>query len=134
MTLDHYSLRRVEFKKAALWFNENARPSDRMLISERNVPNYYSTLEGQRFVASAGLKSADATSLIQELKGLNVSHVFIDDFYIRRLAVGDKNAIDRKAALLKEIRDNQALAPYFKPVARFEIKGNIRSAVYIFTP
>ncbi len=133
-TMDHYSLRRVEFKKAALWFNEHAGPSDTMLIAEVNVPNYYSRLEGRRYIGSTGLESADAASLVDELRRKKIEYVFVDDFYIRRLAHGDKNAIDRRAALFKEIRDNTALAPHFRPVVRFETRGGIHSTVYNFVP
>lgn len=133
-TMDHYSLRRVEFKKAALWFNEHAGPSDSMLISEVNVPNYYSRLEGRRYIGSTGMRSADSASLVRELREKKITHVFVDDFYIRRLAHGDKNAVDRKAALFKEIRDDPSLARHFEPVARFETRGGIHSTVYRFVP
>ncbi len=133
-TMDHYSLRRVEFKKAALWFNEHAGPSDTMLISEVNVPNYYSRLEGRRYIGSTGMRSADSASLVRELREKKITYVFVDDFYIRRLAHGDKNAVDRKAALFKEIRDDPALRRHFVPVARFETRGGIHSTVYRFVP
>ncbi len=133
-TMDHYSLRRVEFKKAALWFNEHAGPSDIMLISEVNVPNYYSRLEGRRYIGSTGMKSADSASLVRELRAKKITYVFVDDFYIRRLAHGDKNAVDRKAALFKQIRDDPALVRHFEPVARFETRGGIHSTVYRFVP
>lgn len=133
-TMDHYSLRRVEFKKAALWFNEHAGPADTMLIAEVNVPGYYSRLEGRRYIGSNALKSADIDSLVVELRERKIAYVFVDDFYIRRLAHGDRNAVDRKAALFKEIRDNAALARHFMPVARFETRGGIHSAVYRFIP
>jgi len=133
-TMDHYSLRRVEFKKAALWFNEHAGPSDSMLISEVNVPNYYSRLEGRRYIGSTGMRSADSASLVRELREKKITYVFVDDFYIRRLAHGDKNAVDRKAALFKEIRDDPALGRHFEPVARFETRGGIHSTVYRFVP
>jgi len=133
-TMDHYSLRRVEFKKAALWFNEHAGPSDTMLIAELNVPNYYSRLEGRRYIGPMEIESRNTASLVRELREKKVAYVFVDDFYIRRLAHGDKNAVDRKAALFKEIRDDAAPAGHFKPVARFETKGGIYSTIYKFVP
>lgn len=130
--MDHYSLRRVEFKKAALWFREHAGERDRMLITEINVPKYYSGFGGERFVSAASLESNTIDVLIPELGRRGVTYVFVDDFYIRRLALGDKNAVDRKAFLFQHIRDDESLRARFRPVASFETKGGIRSYLYRF--
>lgn len=130
--MDHYSLRRVEFKKAALWFREHAGVGDKMLITEINVPKYYTGFGDERFVSAASLESKTIDALIPELRRRGVSYVFVDDFYIRRLAVGDKNAVDRKAFLFQHIREDESLRANFKPVASFETRGGIRSYLYRF--
>jgi hypothetical protein len=130
--MDHYGLRRVEFKKAALWFRDHAVEGDRMLITEVNVPKYYTGFGDERFVGSMSLESGTIDALIPELRRRGVTHVFVDDFYIRRLAVGDKNAVDRKAFLFQHIRDDDSLRARFKPIASFETKGGIKSYLYRF--
>ncbi len=130
--MDHYSLRRVEFKKAALWFREHAGNRDRMLITEINVPKYYSGFDDERFLSATSLESNTIDALVPELGRRGVTYVFVDDFYIRRLTLGDKNAVDRKALLFQHIRDDTSLRAHFRPVASFETKGGIKSYLYRF--
>ena len=104
-TLDHFSMRRIEFKEAAIWFKDNAPPNARMLMSETSVACYYTGMDGSRIIATGTLTSTDVSSLISELQSKNITHVFVDDFYISRLLLNDPNAIDRKAVLMKALRD-----------------------------
>lgn len=132
--LDHHGLSRVEFKKAALWFKDHARPGDRMLISEANVPMYYSGFGPERFPMSFFVKGKTVQELVPELSAMKVTHVFVDDFYIRRLPVKDPNAIDRRAWVFKEIRDNGEKSGHFRLVEKFTTKGGIVSYIYEFKP
>ncbi|HPR49794.1 MAG TPA: hypothetical protein PK341_17565 [Spirochaetota bacterium] len=104
--MDHYSLRRVEFKDVALWFKENSTADDILLISESNIPKYYTGFPQKRFFETKLLKSKDYKSLPDELSTKNINFIFIDNFYIERLKVGDKNSFYRKADILKDLRDN----------------------------
>ena len=133
-TLDHHSLSRVEFKKAALWYREHARPDDRMLISETNVPKYYSGFGDDKFIMSYIIRGTTIEELVPELKDKKATYVFVDDFYIRRLAVKDPNAIDRRAWIFREIRDRGEKTGHFKLVTTFHTKGGITSYLYRFNP
>ncbi len=132
--LDHHGLSRVEFKKAALWFRDNAKPGDKMLISEANVPMYYSGFGPDRFPMSFFIKGKTVAELVPELAAMKITHVFVDDFYIRRLPVKDPNAIDRRAWVFREIRDNGEKSGHFRLVEKFTTKGGIVSYLYEFKP
>lgn len=132
--LDHHGLSRVEFKQAALWFRENAGPRDRMLISETNVPMYYSGFGPERFAVSFFINGKTVEELVPELRAMKVTHVFVDDFYIRRLPIKDPNAIDRRAWVFKEIRDRGAQSGHFTLIRTFHTKGGITSYLYRFVP
>ncbi|HOD15506.1 MAG TPA: hypothetical protein PLA65_08005 [Spirochaetota bacterium] len=132
--LDHHGLSRVEFKKAALWFRDNAQPGDKMLTSESNVPMYYSGFGPDRFPMSFFIKGRTVAELVPELAAMKVTHVFVDDFYIRRLPVKDPNAIDRRAWVFQEIRDNGEKSGHFRLVEKFTTKGGIVSYIYEFKP
>ncbi|TAL33462.1 MAG: hypothetical protein EPN93_13865 [Spirochaetes bacterium] len=132
--MDHYGWKRVEFRKAAEWFSAHARPGDRMLIAETVVSRYYSDMDESRFLGSLRLRSLKLDDLVSELAEKKVTYVFVDDFYVRRLQYGDKNAIDRKAHLFKEIRDRGESTGHFRQVEKFETRGGIVSGVYEFIP
>jgi hypothetical protein len=132
--MDHHSLSRVEFKKAALWYSGHAAASDRMLMAETNVPKYYSGFGDEKFVISYLIKGNTIAELIPELREKKVTYVFVDDFYIRRLAYRDPNAIDRKAWIFKEIRDRGEKSGHFKLLETFHTKGGITSYLYQFIP
>ncbi len=131
--MDHYSLRRVEFKKAGLWYKEHVT-GGRMLITETNVAKYYTGFGDDVFFYAKNIESTTLEGLAKELKAKRVTYVFVDDFYIRRYDFGDKNAIDRKAYLFREIRDRGAASGYFVPVTSFETKGGIRSYIFRVKP
>lgn len=130
--MDHHSLRRVEFKKAALWYKDAYKAGDRMLITEISVPMYYTGFGADRFVSPNAIESATLKELQKELAEKGVTYVFVDDFYIRRYEYKDKNAIDKKAWLFKEIRDGNLLDGRLTLVAFFETGGGIKSYVYRF--
>ncbi|MBP7735521.1 MAG: hypothetical protein KA369_06060 [Spirochaetes bacterium] len=132
--MDHHGMSRVEFKQVALWYKENAVDSDRMLISETNVPKYYSGFGDEKFILSYFIKGTTVTELVPELAGLKATYVFVDDFYIRRLPYKDPNAIDRKAFVFKEIRDRGESTGHFKLVKTFHTRGGITSYLYRFIP
>ncbi len=132
--MDHHGLSRVEFKKAALWYRDHATASDKMLISETNVPKYYSGFGDDRFIISYIIKGKTITELVPELAAMKATYVFVDDFYIRRLRYGDPNAIDRKAGIFKEIRDYGESTGHFKLIRTFHTKGGITSHLYRFIP
>ncbi len=132
--MDHYSLRRVEFKKAGIWFREHYTQGEKLLITEVPVTAYYARLDRDSFIPTASLRSKDLDSLVRELRGLGADYIFIDDFYIRRLRVNDKNAIDKKAPLLLLVREKGKDTGHFKPVAAFETRGGIKSYMYRFIP
>ena len=133
-TMEHYSLRRVEFKKVAAWYKENAINSDRMLITETNVPKYYTGFDEKSFLISFKITSDNLEGLVNELKEKKVTYVFVDDFYIRRFKYNDKNAIDRKAGIFKMIRDGGEKNGHFKLIKTFITKGDIKSYLYRFLP
>ncbi len=133
-TMDHYSLRRVEFKKAGTWYRQHGTQEDKMLISETNVAMYYSGLERSRFVQSRELQSNTMQDVVKECTQKGISLVFIDDFYIRRLKIGDKNALMRNAATLKMIRENAADNPHFDHITTFATGDDIKSQLYRFSP
>lgn len=132
--MDHHGLSRVEFKKAALWYRDHAVAGDRMLISETNVPMYYSGFGGDRFILSYVIKGRTIGELVPELASLKTTYVFVDDFYIRRLPLKDPNAIDRKAWVFKEIRDHGEATGHFRLVKTFHTRGGITSHLYRFVP
>ena len=131
-TMDHYSLRRVEFKKAALWFKDNAEPGQKMLITETSVVRYYSGFDSSRFVPSRSLKSNTVSELIKECGEKGITYIFVDDFYIRRYKYHDKNAIERKAWLFRDLRENWKSSTHFRPVKKFTTQGGITSHIYRF--
>jgi hypothetical protein len=132
--LDHHGLSRVEFKKAALWYREHAAAGDKMLISETNVPKYYTGFGDDRFAVSYFIKGKTIRELVPELAAMKVTYVFVDDFYIRRLPIKDPNAIDRRAWVFKEIRDNGVRSGHFRLIETFHTKGGITSYLYRFVP
>ncbi len=132
--MDHHSLSRVEFKKAALWYAGHASPADKMLIAETNVPEYYSGFGDDKFIISYLINGDTIEQLIPELRTKKVTYVFVDDFYIRRLAIRDPNAVDRKAWIFKEIRDKGEKSGHFKLIETFHTKGGITSYLYKFIP
>ncbi len=132
--MDHHGLARVEFKKVALWYREHARPHDKMLIAETNVPEYYSGFGNGKFIISYAIKGNTLKELIPELRNKGVTYVFVDDFYIRRLAYNDPNAIDRKAWIFKEIRDMGEKTGHFRLIKTFHTRGGITSYLYRFIP
>ncbi|OHD66797.1 MAG: hypothetical protein A2176_10010 [Spirochaetes bacterium RBG_13_51_14] len=132
--LDHHGLSRVEFKKVALWYKDHAAPGDKMLISETNVPQYYSGFGEDKYIISFLIRGNTISELIPELAAKKATYVFVDDFYIRRLAIRDPNAIDRKAWIFREIRDKGEKTGHFKLIRTFHTKGGITSYLYKFIP
>jgi hypothetical protein len=132
--LDHHGLSRVEFKQAALWYKDHAKPGDKMLISETNVPMYYSGFGEDKFAVSFFIKGRTIRELVPELKAMKVTHVFVDDFYIRRLPIKDPNAIDRRAWVFQEIRDHGVQSGHFTLIKTFHTKGDIVSYLFILVP
>ncbi len=132
--MDHHSLGRVEFKKAAIWYRDHYKNGDKMLMSEINVPVYYSKFDRSRFVEAFAIKASNLDQLVAECREKGITYAFIDDYYIRRLKVRDPNAVDRKAALFKELRDKGLQSGRFTLRHRFETKGGIVSYIYQYTP
>jgi hypothetical protein len=132
--LDHHGLSRVEFKQAALWYRDNAKPGDKMLISEINVPMYYSGFGMEKYAVSFFIRGTTVAELVPELAAMKVTYVFVDDFYIRRLPIKDPNAIDRRAWVFREIRDNGEKSGHFRLIKTFHTKGDITSYLYRFVP
>ena len=133
-TMDHHSLSRVEFKKVALWYKEHARPTDKMLIAETNVPQYYAGFGEDKFVISYLIKGNTLGELVPELAERKITYVFVDDFYIRRLKYKDPNAIDRRAWIFKEIREKGEDYGHFRLIKTFHTRGGITSYLYKFFP
>jgi hypothetical protein len=134
MMMDHYSLRNVEFKKVALWYRDNASTADRMLVTEINMPKYYTGFGDEKFLSAYFISSMDYSGLLRELGDKSVTYVFVDDFYIRRYRINDKNAIDKKAWLFMEIRDRGEADGRFKLIKTFDTKGGIKSYLFRFLP
>ncbi len=128
--LEHYSLRRVEFKRVSLYLNEHAKDEGKILVSERNVIRYYSDFPITRFIMTSSLDSETTDEVYDELIRKNVRFVYIDDFYIRRLKHNDKNAIERNAALLKELRAEAAMSDRYTLLTRIEVHGGITGFLY----
>ena len=132
--MDHYSTRRVEFKDVSMWYARNASPNDILLISETNLPRYYTGFPSNRFVSTQSLASADLKSLYGELSRKKITLIFIDDFYIRRLGVGDKNSIDKKAHLLEKLRSDYSKDRRFSLERVFVYDNNAKSYLLRFIP
>ncbi len=132
--MDHHGLSRVEFKKVALWYRDHGTAVDKMLISETNVPKYYSGFGDDKYIISYVIKGNTISELVPELTALKATYVFVDDFYIRRLPIRDPNAIDRKAWIFKEIKDKGEATGHFRLLHTFHTRGGITSYLYRFTP
>lgn len=128
--LDHYSVRRIEFKKAGLWFKEHADSDSRLLLTESSVVRYYTGLSSERLYPTELLHATTTDAFIREIRSLGVTHVYIDDFYIRRLQTHDKNALDRKAPLLKELRTRIADYPELQLVHTIRVEPDIAGYLY----
>ena len=133
-TLDHHGLRRIEFKTAAIWFRENALPGDRILMTETNIAKYFTGMDSSRITGTGSLKSVNIESLVKELKEKKITHILIDDFYIRRLLINDPNAISKKAPLMKELRDRAPGMPSMKLVKKTTSINGLTSYIYRFEP
>lgn len=131
--LDHYSLRRVEFKKAALWFKSHASAHDKILMTETNMAKYYTKM-GSKIVGTGALKSTTLNGFMGDMKDMNISYIYIDDFYIRRLLINDKNAFDKKAQLLKQLRDSAEKIDSLHLVKKIKVAGGIEGYLYRFRP
>lgn len=135
-TLNHFSLRRIEFKEAAIWFKQHAAPDDRLLMTETNVAHYYINMNRHdlKIIPTEDIKSTDVSNLLTELEDKKITHVFIDDFYISRLLVNDPNAIDRKAVLMKELRDAAPNIKSMRLLNTFKTYTGSEAYMYGFTP
>ena len=132
--LDHHGKSRLEFKEIGLWYRDHASPSDRMLISETNVPKYYSGFSDDKFIISYFIRGSSLEEVINELRDLKVTYVFVDDFYIPRLRYRDPNAIDRKAWIFREIKDRGEQTGHFKMVRTFPAGSGGKGILYRFIP
>ena len=136
VTMNHYSNRRVEFKKAGKWYKHNSKKNDKMLIANYAITNYYARLSKDNFMKREQTESNNLTDLIHELHKKNVTYVYADDFYIRRLKIKDKNSTDKnkKAWLFKEVRDKGLATGKFKKVKEIiikdELKGTLRGTIF----
>ncbi|MCL1910920.1 MAG: hypothetical protein FWG13_01795 [Leptospirales bacterium] len=131
--LDHFSLRRIEFKEAALYFKDNAPEASRLLISETSVPGYYIGATNHELVPTESLRSKNLEELEEEIREKKITHVFIDDFYITRLALNDPNAVDKKAALMKELRDAATGMNSLRLLKTFEAYSGAKAYLYAVT-
>jgi hypothetical protein len=128
--MNHHGKSRVEFKLVSLWYKNNAGPCDRMLISEINVPMYYTGFGSEKFMPSFFLQGSDIDSIADELKKNNVTHAFVDGFYPKRLAIKDPNAIDRRADRFVIIRENGVKSGRFRLIKTFILPDGSRSYLY----
>jgi len=131
--LNHYSLRRIEFKEAALYFKNNAPAASRLLIAETSVPLYYLGNTDHELISTGSLKSKTLKELETEIRERKITHVFIDDFYITRLVLKDPNAVDRKAELMKELRDAAADMKFMQLLKTFETYTGGKAYLYVVT-
>ena len=131
--LDHFSLRRIEFKEAALYFKDSAPKASRLLIAETAVPKYYIGDTSCELIPTRSLKSKNLKELEEEIREKKITHIFIDDFYITRLALNDPNAIDKKAALMKELRDAAAGMKSLRLLKTFEAYSGAKAYLYAVT-
>lgn len=132
--LDHHGKSRLEFKEVGLWYRDHASPDDRMLISETNVPKYYSGFSDDKFIISYFIRGSSLEEVINELRDLRATYVFVDDFYIPRLRYRDPNAIDRKAWIFREIKDRGEQTGHFKMVRTFPAGSGGKGILYRFIP
>ncbi|MCL2025573.1 MAG: hypothetical protein FWG92_02065 [Leptospirales bacterium] len=128
--LDHYSLRRIEFKEAALYFKDNAPAASSLLIAETSVPLYYLDSTDHELISTGSLKSKTLKEFEIEIRERKITHIFIDDFYITRLALNDPNAIDRKAELMRELRDAAADMKSMQLLKTFEAYTGGKAYLY----
>jgi hypothetical protein len=127
--LNHYSTRRVEFKRAAQYLNVNAPIGSKVLISENNIPNYYSN-KAIKYSQTSNLASTTVEELIDEIQKKNFDYIYIDHFYIDRLKRNDKNAIDKNAELLKELKDIAPSHSLFTLVYKIDVNEKITGYLY----
>lgn len=131
-TMDHYSLRRVEFKLAGLWYKDNIVEGKKMLIANTSFPIYYTDLPSSVFATRNSIESSSYDELLEELKEKNILYVYVDDFYISRYAYGDKNATDKgkNTWVFIEILQHGKKGKDFTLVKTIEPTENIKG--YIF--
>ncbi len=128
--LNHYSLRRVEFKRVSLYFNQKPTLKGKVLISERSVIDYYSHLDRRLFVKYAGFSAENGDELYNQLVKKNVRYVYVDDFYRRRLKRGDKNAVEKNAHLMEIIQNEAGRPGRYKMINKIEVTDDIVGYLY----
>ncbi|MDA3899121.1 MAG: hypothetical protein PF637_01240 [Spirochaetes bacterium] len=127
---EHYSKRRIEFKHAALYFRDIRKPGEKLLISESNVAVYVTALERKAFMRTASVEGDDSQQFLKNAKKRGADFLYIDDFYIRRLQLNDKNALEKRANFLKEIRDNPAGFEGLELLRVIEVGSSINGYFY----
>jgi hypothetical protein len=130
--INHQSMSRIEFRKVGEWFGSHYKEGDRMLISERSVAVYYSGLESSNFFPAERLRSKSVDGLVEEIASNGLNYIYFDDYYARRLKVNDKNAIDKNAALLKELRERAGTIEGFRLVKKIPVSSGINGSLYSF--
>jgi hypothetical protein len=131
--INHQSMSRIEFRKVGEWFGSQYKEGDRMLISERSVAVYYSGLEASCFFPTERLRSKSVDGLVEEISRNGLNYIYFDDYYPRRLKVNDKNAIEKNAALLKELRERTETIEGFRLVKKVPVSGGINGSLYSFS-
>ena len=129
--LDHYSRRRVEFKLAGEWLRDNMKPGDVIVASEETVLQYYSGIPMSDIYMFMHFPSRDLESLDLCLSAVGAKYLYIDDFYIRRLVTNDKNALDRKAPLVKKLKSVIDGNPRFTLVKTIHVDPDINGRIYM---
>ncbi len=117
--MDHFGLRRTEFRDGALWFKNNAPSDAKLLISENSVACYYTGMDCTQLIQTETLSADNVPDLIKELRLRRIEYILLDDFYISRLKFRDPNAISRKAPLMKQLREQAPSMPELELMASF---------------
>ena len=131
---DHYSLRRLEFRLAGEWFRENVHDNRMIFVSEETVVQYFSDIPNIRVLIGPNISAKTLDNLDSELRALNVEYVYIDNFYIKRLQTHDKNAIDRKAPLIKKFREKVGTMEGYTLVKTIPIDSETNGYIYRVDP
>ena len=103
--VEHFTLRRMEFKAAGSWLAANLDAEDYVLMTDGSVAGYYAGEAANRILLTSSIMASDVPAFLDELSARGVRYILIDDFYIPRLKIGDPNAISRRAQLLQSLKE-----------------------------
>jgi hypothetical protein len=92
----------AQFRALAEWYRANARPGDRMAVTQHGVVQYYSGLPAGMLLPTQTLRSKTPEQAMNELRSVGATHVVWDSEYGRE--PGTYHAKLYRADLLAKLR------------------------------